>query len=105
MDKTKSDRSSRLQNLRAIASPENRCISMIEPSSVADLLKAPIIELPKGKRPVRLLACGKLQDVNSVIHQLHVLHFTEVIAWTPPVPSLVKGEVIRVLTRHVNIMG
>jgi hypothetical protein len=26
-----------------------------------------------------------------------------VIAWTPPVPSLVKGEVIRVLTRQVNI--
>lgn len=78
---------------------------MIEPSSVADLLKAPIIEVPKGKRPVRLLAFGKLEDVNSVIHQLHVLHFAEVIAWTPPVPSLVKGEVIRVLNRHVNITG
>ncbi|MBD0345752.1 MAG: hypothetical protein ICV63_13205 [Coleofasciculus sp. Co-bin14] len=78
---------------------------MIEPSSVADLLKAPIIEVPKGKRPVRLLASGKLLDVNSVIHQLHVLHFAEVIAWTPPVPSLVKGEVIRVLTRQVNIQG
>jgi hypothetical protein len=48
---------------------------------------------------------GKLLDVNSVIHQLHVLSFAEVIAWTPPVPSLVKGEVIRVLTRQVNIGG
>lgn len=78
---------------------------MIEPSSVADLIEVPIIEVPKGKRPVRLLACGKLQDVNSVIHQLHVLHFAVVIAWTPSVPSLVKGEVIRVLTRHVHITG
>ena len=78
---------------------------MIEPQSVADLLKAPIIEVPQGKRPMRLLACGIPQDVNSVIHQLHVLGFAEVIAWTPPVPSLVRGEVIRVLTRYVNIRG
>lgn len=78
---------------------------MIEPTSVADLLKAPILEVPQGKRAVRLLASGVPQDVNSVIHQLHVLHFAEVIAWTPPVPSLVKGEVIRILTRYVNIRG
>lgn len=78
---------------------------MIEPHSVADLLKAPVIEVPQGKRPVRLLACGVPQDVNSVIHQLHVLHFADVIAWTPPVPSLVKGEVIRILTRYVNSRG
>jgi hypothetical protein len=78
---------------------------MIEPQSIADLLKEPIIEVPKGKRPVRLLACGILQDVNSVIHQLHVLGFAEVIAWTPPVPSPVRGEVIRVLTRYANIRG
>lgn len=76
---------------------------MIEPQSVADLIKAPILEVPQGKRPVRLLAFGVPQDVNSVIHQLHVIGFAEVIAWTPPVPSLVGGEVIRVLTRHVNI--
>lgn len=76
---------------------------MIEPQSVADLLKAPIIEVPQGKRPVRLLACGVPSDVNSVINQLHVLGFAEVIAWTPPVPSVVSAEVIRVLTRYVNI--
>jgi hypothetical protein len=78
---------------------------MIEPHSVADLLKAPVIEVPQRKRAVRLLACGVPQDVNSVIHQLHVLHFAEVIAWTPPVPSSVRGEVIRILTRYVNIRG
>lgn len=78
---------------------------MIEPRSVPDLLKAPIPDIPEGKRPVRLLACGVLQDVNSVIHQLHVVGFAEVIAWTPPIPSPVRGEVIRILTRNINIKG
>jgi hypothetical protein len=78
---------------------------MIEPQSIAELLKTPAIDVPQGKRPVRLLACGVLQDVNSIIHQLHVLGFAEVIAWTPPVPSPVRGEVIRILTRYANIEG
>jgi hypothetical protein len=72
---------------------------MIEPTSFADLLKAPALDAREGKRPVRLLACGQLQDVNSVIHQLHVVRLAEVIAWTPPIPSPVRGEVIRILTR------
>jgi len=76
---------------------------MIEPRSIPDLLKATIPDVPKGKRPVRLLACGVNQDVNSIIHQLHVIGFAEVIAWTPPIPSPVQGEVIRILTRYINI--
>lgn len=75
---------------------------MIEARSVPELLKAPIPVL-EGKRSMRLLACGVLPDVNSVIHHLHVLRFAEVIAWTPPIPSPVQGEVIRILTRYVNI--
>jgi hypothetical protein len=78
---------------------------MIEPRSIPDLLKAPILDIPDGKRPVRLLACGVLKDVNSVIHQLHVVGFAEVIAWSPPIPSPVRGEVIRILTRNINIRG
>jgi hypothetical protein len=41
--------------------------------------------------------------INTVIHQLHVLGFAEVIAWTPPVPSPIPGEVIRVLNRKITI--
>ena len=76
---------------------------MIELRSMSDLIAAPILDVPKGKRPVRILACGVLQDVNSVIHQLHVVNFAEVLAWTPPIPSPVRGEVIRILIRNVNI--
>jgi len=76
---------------------------MIELRSMSDLIAAPILDVPKGKRPVRILACGVLQDVNSVIHQLHVVNFAEVLAWTPPIPAPVRGEVIRILTRNVNI--
>ncbi|MFB8789050.1 MAG: hypothetical protein U7123_09430 [Potamolinea sp.] len=78
---------------------------MIKPPSVPDLLKATIPDVPEGKRPVRLLACGFPKDVESVIHQLHVIGFAEVIAWTPPVPSPVQAEVIRILTRYANIRG
>lgn len=78
---------------------------MIEPRSIPDLIAAPILDIPEGKRPLRILSCGVLQDVNSVIHQLHVIGFAEVIAWTPPIPSPVRGEVIRILTRNVNIRG
>jgi hypothetical protein len=62
-------------------------------------------DVPEGKHLMRLLACGVLKDVNSVIHQLHVVGFAEVIAWTPPIPSPVRGEVIRILTRNINIRG
>ncbi len=76
---------------------------MIEQRSVAELLKAPILEIPEGKTPVRLLACGVPFAVNSVVHQLHVVRFAEVAAWSPPLPSPIQGEIIRILTRYINI--
>ncbi|MFN6565943.1 hypothetical protein [Dendronalium sp. ChiSLP03b] len=75
---------------------------MIEPRSVSQLLKAPIPDAPQGKQPVRLLACGAAKSVNSIVHSLHVLGFAEVGEWTPPLPSPVNGEVIRILTRYMN---
>ncbi|MEH1845027.1 MAG: hypothetical protein V7L25_08500 [Nostoc sp.] len=76
---------------------------MIEPLSVSDLLKAPIPDAPQGKQPVRLIACGATKNVNSVVHQLHVLGFAEVSEWTPLLPSPVSGEVIRILIRYINV--
>lgn len=73
-----------------------------EPCSVADILKAPII-VPPGKKSIRLLACGVEQGVESIVHQLHVLHFASVGEWSKPLRSLVPGEVIRILTRHIII--
>lgn len=73
-----------------------------EPRSVSDILKAPII-VPPGKKAIRLLACGVEQGVEGMVHQLHVLRFAQVGEWSRPLPSLVPGEVIRILTRHIII--
>jgi hypothetical protein len=78
---------------------------MIEQRSVLELIKAPILDVPEGKTPVRLLACGIPSAVNSTIHHLHVVNFAEVIAWSPALPSPVEGEVIRILKRYINITG
>lgn len=78
---------------------------MIEPRSVPDLLKAPIPDLPDGKKPIRLLCCGVPEGVNGIVHQLHVLGFAEVGEWTKPLPSPVSGEIIRILTRYIIISG
>lgn len=78
---------------------------MIEPRSVSELLQAPIPDAPQGKQPVRLIASGAAKSVNSIVHRLHVLGFAEVGEWTPPLPAPVNGEVIRILTRYMNIDG
>lgn len=76
---------------------------MIEPRSVPELLKAPILDLPSGKKPIRLLACGVQVGVDSIVHQLHVLRFAQVGEWSDPLPSPVPDEVIRILTRYIII--
>lgn len=78
---------------------------MIDPRSVSELIKAPIPDLPPGRKPIRLLACGVPVGVNSIVHQLHVLGFAEVGEWCPPLPSPVQGEVIRIMTRHIIVSG
>lgn len=78
---------------------------MIEQRSIAELIKEPILEIPEGKIPVRMIACGIPYGVNSVINNLHVIRFAEVAAWSPPLPSPVKGEIIRILTRYIKISG
>jgi hypothetical protein len=78
---------------------------MIEQRSVPELLKAPILHIPEGKQPVRLLTCGVPEAVNIIVGQLQVHNFAEVVAWSPPLPSPVPGEVIRILIRYVTIRG
>lgn len=70
------------------------------PTTVSDLLRAPIPDAPVGKYPVRILVCGIPEGVNQVVHHLHLLGFAEVGAWSPPLPSPISGEVIRILTRY-----
>lgn len=74
---------------------------MIEPRSVVELIKAPIPDVPPGRKPIRLIACGIPQGVESIVHLLHVLGFASVGEWSHPLPSPVTGEVIRILTRYI----
>ena len=78
---------------------------IVKPISVPEIITTPIPDVPKGKVPIRILVCGLPQGVNSIVHELHVKNFAEVIAWSPPLPSTVEGEVIRVLTRYFLLAG
>jgi hypothetical protein len=73
---------------------------MIPTSTASDLLRAAISDVPMGKYPVRILVCGIPEGVDHVVHQLHVLGFAEAGAWSPPIPSPVIGEVMRILTKY-----
>ena len=50
--------------------------------------------------PIRLLAIGIPQGVNSVIHQLHVKQFAEVAAWSPAMKARHPGEIMKVMTQY-----
>jgi hypothetical protein len=69
-------------------------------STVSELLRAPIPDAPVGKYPVRILVCGIPEGVNQVVYRLHLLGFAEVGAWSPPLPSPISGEVIRIMTQY-----
>ncbi|MEG4346929.1 hypothetical protein QUB70_27160 [Microcoleus sp. A003_D6] len=71
-----------------------------QPKSVPELLREEIPNAPIGKQPIRLLICGFPKKVESLINLLHVLGFAEVGEWSPPLPSPLAGEVMRILTRY-----
>ena len=73
---------------------------MISTKTVPELLRAPIPDAPQGKQPIRLLICGIPAGVNHIVHQLHVKGFAEAGEWSPPLPSSIEGEVIRILVRY-----
>ena len=76
---------------------------MIERRSVSDLLKEPILDIPEGKKPIRLITCGVPAGVDNIVHSLHVLGFADVGDWSRRLPSPTPGEVIRILTRFITI--
>ncbi|MFB2979264.1 hypothetical protein ACE1CM_24190 [Microseira sp. BLCC-F43] len=78
---------------------------IITPKSVPELLRENIPDVPPGKHPIRLLACGVPGGVESVVRQLYVVRFAEISEWSPPLPSPVQGEVIRILTKANGIQA
>jgi hypothetical protein len=73
---------------------------ILTPKSAPELLRETIPDVIPGRHPIRLLACGVPRGVESIVHRLYVVRFAEVGEWSPPLPSPVKGEVIRFLTRY-----
>ncbi len=70
------------------------------PQSVPELLRAKIPNAPSDRKTVRLLLCGTPKGVNRIIDILHVLGFAKIVEWSPPLPSPISGEIMRILTRY-----
>ena len=67
-----------------------------------DLIFTPHSKRP-DHRPMRLLAIGHLDDVNSAVSELHARQFADVYAWSQPIPSRYPGEIIRYMTRYYRM--
>jgi hypothetical protein len=74
------------------------------PKSIPELLRETTPDRPPiGRQPIRLLVCGVPLGVERIVRYLHVLGFAEVGEWSPPLPSPISDEVIRILTRYCII--
>ena len=85
--------------------PEALVISFLlgDPSEgLPDLIFAPHSKRPEHL-PMRLLAIGHLDDVNSAVNELHARKFAEIYAWSQPIPSRYPGEIMRYMTRYYSI--
>jgi hypothetical protein len=67
-----------------------------------DLIFTPHSKRP-DHRPMRLLAIGHMDDVNSAVSELHARQFADVYGWSQPIPSHYPGEIIRYMTRYYRI--
>lgn len=70
------------------------------PKSVPELLREEIPNAPEDRKPVRILLCGTPKGVNRIIDILHVLGFAQIAEWSPPLPSPISGQILRILTRY-----
>lgn len=67
-----------------------------------DLIFTPHSKRP-DHRPMRLLAIGHIDDVNSAVNELHARQFADVHGWSQPIPSRYPGEIMRYMTRYYRI--
>ena len=57
------------------------------------------------REAVKIMVVGSPRAVIKIIHTLYRLGFAEVTAWSPPIPTAIPGEVMRVLVRRVSVDG
>lgn len=81
--------------------PEALDISLMAdkpPGSLPDIFFNPYTSRP-SHYPIRLLAIGIPEGVDSVIYELYVSRFAEVAAWSQQIPGRYPGEIMRIMTR------
>ena len=81
--------------------PEARAIRLMAdkpPGSLPDLFFNPYTSRP-NHYPIRLLAVGIPEGVDSVIYELYASRFAEVDAWSQQIPARYPGEIMRIMTR------
>jgi hypothetical protein len=55
------------------------------------------------REPVRIILIGSRYGTTCIINTLYRLGFAEVWEWSPVLPGRSKGEVMRVMTRKINL--
>jgi hypothetical protein len=70
------------------------------PKSVPELLREEIPNAPCDRKPVRVLVCGTPKGVNWIVDILQVLGFAKIEELSPPLPSPISGQIMRILTRY-----
>ena len=65
---------------------------------IPNLIFTPDYDRP-NHYPIRLLAIGIPEGVDSVIHELHARRFAEVHAWSRAMRARHPQEIMRVMTR------
>lgn len=73
------------------------------PRTVPEILRDTQIAVDPARYPIRLLACGIPDGVESVVRRLYLQGFAHIDEWSKPLPSPIAGEVIRILTRHYEM--
>lgn len=52
---------------------------------------------------IRVIVIGTDEAVDNFVATQHRLGFAEVLAWSPPLPTRHVGQIMRILTKRLNL--
>ncbi len=67
---------------------------------------APALHLPAAPSAdtLRIILVGSPQAVQNYVMTHHQWGYAEVIAWSPPLPTPHPGQIMRILTKRLNLL-
>lgn len=77
------------------------CVSSTPLNSM--LLSSSASELVPNREILRVLLIGSRKGVNNTVQTLYSLGFAQVGEWSPLLPAPNPGEVMRILTRYLDL--